>query len=129
MAAPHFLIYQSSAGSGKTYTLAKAYLGLALRRPSYYKHILAVTFTNKAMQEMKNRIIQKLSEFRQGKFDTMAREIMDEIGIPGKEFQNRCGELLVRILHGYSHFAISTIDSFFQKVIRGFAKELGLAGS
>ena len=129
MAEPNFIIYQSSAGSGKTYTLAKEYLKLALKRPSYYRHILAVTFTNKAMQEMKNRIIQKLAEFKQGQFDSMARELIQHTRDSEEEFQARCDELLTRILHGYSHFAISTIDSFFQKVIRGFAKELGLAGS
>lgn len=123
------MIYRSSAGSGKTYTLTKEYLKLALTRNGYYKHILAVTFTNKAMQEMKNRIIQKLDEFSRGECDAMAEELMLFLGLDKDAFQHRCKTLLTEILHGYSHFAISTIDAFFQKVIRSFAKELGLAGS
>lgn len=129
MAQENFVIYQSSAGSGKTYTLTREYLRLALRRPAYYRHILAVTFTNKAMQEMKNRIIGKLGEFRQGRFDSMAEELLGHTQWTKEDFRQRCDELLTHILHGYSHFAVSTIDSFFQSVIRSFAKELGLAGS
>ncbi|TRX47147.1 AAA family ATPase [Fulvivirga sp. M361] len=125
----NFIIYQSSAGSGKTYTLAKEYLKLALRRPAYYKHILAVTFTNKAMQEMKGRILQKLEEFGRGDLDAMGEELMLYTRLSPSDFQKTCARLLTEILHGYSHFSISTIDSFFQKVIRSFAKELGLAGS
>lgn len=129
MSQKNFIIYRSSAGSGKTYTLTKEYLKLALKSNRYFKHILAVTFTNKAMQEMKNRIIQKLDEFGQGKLDSMAEELMLHSGLDVHAFQIRCSELLTEILHGYSHFAVSTIDTFFQKVIRSFAKELGLAGS
>ncbi|MEO1096543.1 MAG: UvrD-helicase domain-containing protein [Bacteroidota bacterium] len=129
MSNRNFVIYKSSAGSGKTYTLTREYLKLAFTRENYYKHILAVTFTNKAMQEMKNRIIQKLDEFGQGRFDTMANDLMGHLNLEAKEFQQRSAALLSRILHGYSHFSISTIDSFFQKVIRSFSRELGLAGS
>ncbi len=124
-----FKIYQSSAGSGKTYTLTREYLKLAFTRPNYYKHILAVTFTNKAMQEMKNRIIHKLDEFSKAKFDTMAEDLMIYLNVEKSDFQNKSRELLSKILHGYSHFSVSTIDSFFQKVIRSFSRELGLAGS
>ncbi|MBL6448677.1 UvrD-helicase domain-containing protein [Fulvivirga sp. 29W222] len=129
MSQKKFVIYRSSAGSGKTYTLTKEYLKLALKSNRYFKHILAVTFTNKAMQEMKNRIIQKLDEFGHGKFDTMAEELMQHSRLDEYAFQQKCSELLTEILHGYSHFSVSTIDTFFQKVIRSFAKELGLAGS
>ncbi|UII20366.1 UvrD-helicase domain-containing protein [Fulvivirga ligni] len=129
MSAENFIIYRSSAGSGKTYTLTKEYLKLALKNTYYYKYILAVTFTNKAMQEMKNRIIQKLHEFSEGQMDGMAEELMQHSGLDENAFQLRCRAILVGILHGYSHFSISTIDAFFQKVIRSFAKELGLAGS
>ncbi|WP_343856468.1 UvrD-helicase domain-containing protein [Fulvivirga kasyanovii] len=129
MSQKKFVIYRSSAGSGKTYTLTKEYLKLALKSNRYFKHILAVTFTNKAMQEMKNRIIQKLDEFGHGKFDSMAEELMQYSGLDSYAFEQKCSELLTEILHGYSHFSVSTIDTFFQKVIRSFAKELGLAGS
>ncbi|MEM8566725.1 MAG: UvrD-helicase domain-containing protein [Bacteroidota bacterium] len=129
MSDKNFVIYKSSAGSGKTYTLTREYLKLAFTRENYYKHILAVTFTNKAMQEMKNRIIQKLNEFGQGSFDSMADDLMGHLNMEAEEFQQRSAALLSRILHGYSHFSISTIDSFFQKVIGSFSRELGLAGS
>ncbi|MBL3658069.1 UvrD-helicase domain-containing protein [Fulvivirga sediminis] len=129
MSAESFIIYRSSAGSGKTYTLTKEYLKLALKSTRYYKYILAVTFTNKAMQEMKNRIIQKLHEFSEGKMDGMAEELMAHANLDETTFQLKCRQILTEILHGYSHFSISTIDTFFQKVIRSFAKELGLAGS
>jgi len=78
---------------------------------------------------MKNRIIQKLDEFSKGQFDDMAHELIRYTGYEKPIFKERCGEILVQILHGYSHFSVSTIDSFFQKVIRSFAKEIGLAGS
>lgn len=125
----NFIIYRSSAGSGKTYTLTKEYLKLAFRHDNYYKHILAVTFTNKAMQEMKTRIINKLSGFSHGEIDAMGEEIMQYAKLDAATFQKTSRQLLTELLHGYSNFSVSTIDSFFQKVIRSFAKELGLAGT
>lgn len=124
-----FTIYRSSAGSGKTRTLAKAYLSLALRfRADYYKHILAVTFTNKATQEMKTRILQYLNTYALGKNDALALELMQELNLDPLTFKERTNELRADILHNYSQFAISTIDAFFQKVIRAFTREAGLSG-
>lgn len=124
-----FVIYRSSAGSGKTYTLVKEYLLLALKNPQEnYRHILAITFTNKAMQEMKNRIITSLAEFSTGKSHPMKDELIKSLGINEKEFLKRCKMLQEKILHEYSYFSISTIDAFFQKIIRSFTKELGLYG-
>lgn len=124
-----FSIYRSSAGSGKTRTLAKEYLKLALRfRADYYKHILAVTFTNKATQEMKTRILNYLNAFSKGQVDSLARELMQELKIDAPTFQERANDLRSDILHNYSQFSISTIDAFFQKVIRSFTREAGLSG-
>ncbi len=129
MSAKLFTIYRSSAGSGKTRTLAKAYLSLALRyRADYYKHILAVTFTNKATQEMKSRILQYLNAYALGKNDLLALELMQELNLDPLTFKERTNELRADILHNYSQFAISTIDAFFQKVIRAFTREAGLSG-
>lgn len=127
MTAP-FKIYKSSAGSGKTYTLALYYIALALREPSYYKSILAVTFTNKAMQEMKGRIIEFLDELAKGKNEALEKEIVKRTGFDPTDIRVRAGATLSAILHGYSGFAVKTIDSFFQQVLRAFTRELGLQG-
>jgi ATP-dependent helicase/nuclease subunit A len=124
-----FSIYRSSAGSGKTRTLSKEYLLLAMRfGGDYYKHILAVTFTNKATQEMKTRILGYLNAFSEGVQDSLAQEIMLELNMDSSSFQERAKRLRSEILHTYSQFSISTIDSFFQKVIRSFTREAGLSG-
>jgi ATP-dependent helicase/nuclease subunit A len=124
-----FTIYRSSAGSGKTRTLAKEYLKLALRlRSHYFKHILAVTFTNKATQEMKDRILAYLDEFANGRGGDLASELKTELQLDDSTFQQYAQEVQSAILHEYSHFSISTIDAFFQKVIRSFTREAGLTG-
>ncbi|MTI33400.1 UvrD-helicase domain-containing protein [Xanthovirga aplysinae] len=126
MEKKNFRIYRSSAGSGKTYTLAKEYLTLALQQPHYFKHILAVTFTNKATQEMKGRIIEYLDEISRGKDTTLTKELMEATQLGKRDLTKRAKKVLSAILHAYSHFTVSTIDSFFQKVIRSFAREVGL---
>lgn len=123
-----FVVYRSSAGSGKTYTLAKEYLLLSLQYPNYFKHILAVTFTNKATAEMKSRIVDYLHSFANGITNEMSKELMEKLDMNDEQFKERNEQVLSNILHGYSHFAVSTIDAFFQKVIRSFAKETGLSG-
>lgn len=124
-----FTIYRSSAGSGKTRTLAKEYLKLALQsRAGYYKHILGVTFTNKSTQEMKDRILAYLNDFSQGKQNDLSRELQDELRLDPQTFQNYAEEVRALVLHNYSQFSISTIDAFFQRVIRSFTREAGLAG-
>jgi ATP-dependent helicase/nuclease subunit A len=124
-----FTIYKSSAGSGKTRTLAKEYLKLALHfKAGYFKHILAVTFTNKATQEMKERIIHYLNAFVKGEEDSLARELKAELNLDDNSFQQNCHELRNGILHHYAQFSISTIDAFFQRVIRSFTRESGLSG-
>ncbi len=118
-----FKLYSSSAGSGKTYTLTKEYLSLVLVNPQLYRHILAVTFTNKATEEMKGRIISKLNELHQGEQSPLATELQALTQLGPEGLQHRAGEVLKTILHDYSRFAVSTIDSFFQRVLRSFAHD------
>lgn len=122
----NFKIYRSSAGSGKTYTLTKEYLLLALKSPQYFKTILAVTFTNKATQEMKSRILQQLHGLSLDKPNELQPELMAALMLDPPALKARAQEVLTKILHGYSQFSVSTIDSFFQKVIRAFTREIGL---
>lgn len=126
MPLENFTIYRSSAGSGKTYTLTKEYLKLAFRHPAYYRQILAVTFTNKATREMKGRIIQQLHLISEGGDDALTHELRSALNMTREIMMARAREVLSAILHGYAHFSVSTIDSFFQKVIRSFAREMGL---
>jgi ATP-dependent helicase/nuclease subunit A len=120
----NFVIYKSSAGSGKTYTLVKEYLKLAFKSANEYRHILAVTFTNKAAEEMKSRIINSLIALSQGSDKVFEQQLIDE-GVNG-DIRYKASELLQNILHKYSYFSVTTIDSFFHKIIRAFAKELAL---
>ncbi|HEY3404859.1 MAG TPA: UvrD-helicase domain-containing protein [Ohtaekwangia sp.] len=129
-----FSIYRSSAGSGKTRTLAKEYLKLALRYPEYFRYILAMTFTNKSTQEMKDRIIRYLDDFTSGKSEDLALEIIADFQNEGRTFstdqlRERSREVLTLVLHQYAQFSISTIDAFFQRVIRSFTRETGLLGN
>ncbi|MDN3203273.1 UvrD-helicase domain-containing protein [Algoriphagus sediminis] len=123
-----FIIYKSSAGSGKTFTLTLEYLKLALKYPGAYKQILAVTFTNKATQEMKERILEFLlrlsSEVSADEF--LDQQLMMALGFDEAQLKKAARNTLLDILHGYGYFSVSTIDSFFQKVIRSFAREMDL---
>ncbi len=122
-------IYKASAGSGKTFKLTLGYMELLFRNPQSYRHILAVTFTNKAASEMKSRILERLfrlSELKDGELSEDLRELMRSTGLPPSEITDRSGKLLVSILNDYSRFSVGTIDRFFQGVIRAFAREIGL---
>ncbi len=125
----NFTIYRSSAGSGKTFTLVKEYLKIVLRDPQEYKHILAITFTNKATEEMKTRIIQYLMEMADGKDPDMKQVIQEEVKhYPQKlDIQDRAQKALNNILHNYSKFSVSTIDHFFSQLVRALARELKLS--
>lgn len=128
--AKAFTIYRSSAGSGKTRTLAKEYIKLALRWQSdYYRHILAVTFANKATQEMKERILLYLDQFARGEKNNLSEEVKAELNLTDTQLKEKSAEVLSSLLHHYSQFSISTIDSFFQRVIRSFTREAGLLGN
>lgn len=124
-----FSIYRSSAGSGKTRTLAREYLRLALRhKAGYFRHILAVTFTNKATQEMKDRILLYLDDFARGRPNDLANELMRDLKLDEATFRGNSEQVLTSILHDYSQFSICTIDAFFQRVIRAFTREAELTG-
>lgn len=123
-----FIIYKSSAGSGKTYTLAMEYLKLAMEHPFAFRQILAVTFTNKATREMKERILQVLARLRvrvQAE-EKMDMKLMEHLRFSEDQLKKRAGEVLTAILHHYADFSVSTIDSFFQRVVRAFAREIDL---
>jgi len=120
-------LYRASAGSGKTFRLARDYVLLLLQNPDLFRNILAVTFTNKAADEMKGRIIKKLFEISTSENETDYTDyFVIETGLSRKDVRERSGRILKSILHQYSFFSVQTIDSFFQKVIRGFIRELGL---
>lgn len=127
------ILYKASAGSGKTYTLAKEYLKIVILNPYDYNKILAVTFTKKATAEMKSRIIEYLSmlEQKDNKVSRLRNTIISEINTSKNidvsgQFDKNVHTALQLILHDYSNFNISTIDSFFQSIIRAFTKELDL---
>jgi ATP-dependent exoDNAse (exonuclease V) beta subunit len=131
-----FTVYKSSAGSGKTYTLVKEYLRLAIPDPSGFRRILAVTFTNKAAAEMKDRIIRRLQEIAESRLKSpsdavagLITEIEKETGLTEERIVANAEEVLTRILHDYSDFAVSTIDSFVHRIVKSFAFDLRLPSS
>ena len=119
-------VYKASAGSGKTFRLAIEYMKLALTSESNYRHILAVTFTNKATAEMKSRIIGELHHLAKGQHSVYMDVLTKELGWHPMQIERQAQLVLKRILHDYSRFSISTIDSFFQRVIKAFNRELGI---
>lgn len=124
-------ILQASAGSGKTFSLTAHYLTLLFSGDNKYREILAVTFTNKATEEMKTRILEVLLGLAKGnpskKIDDYRILILKAYPIlSAQELQFKADKIYRKILHDYSRFSVSTIDGFVQKVIRGFAFELGL---
>jgi len=128
-----FTIYNASAGSGKTYTLVKNYLLKILSSPDKgrYKQILAVTFTNKAVAEMKERILNSLHGFSQSNLSaehkSMFNEIKTTLNVSETELQKKSKEVLHYLLHNYTAFNVQTIDKFTQSVIRTFAFDLNLS--
>ncbi|GAB2868815.1 UvrD-helicase domain-containing protein [Hymenobacter ruber] len=128
---PSFRIYSSSAGSGKTYQLTKEYLLLALGSdsPEYFKHVLAITFTNDAAGEMKHRIVDALRNFAYpaaGKTDGLLADIAAELKLPETDVRRRAAETFRLVLYHYADFGVSTIDSFVQRIVTAFTRELGL---
>jgi len=119
-------IYSASAGSGKTFKLAGIYLAHLFRSKYNYRKILAVTFTNKATAEMKNRILDQLNFIASGGKSDYLPGLLKETGKSEETLRKEAKEILFAILHDYSRFSVCTIDAFFQKVIRSFARETGL---
>jgi len=132
LSSASFDIYNASAGSGKTYTLVKEYLKILFKSPykNAYKNILAITFTNKAVGEMKVRIIETLKIFASDAVlenpNSMFTAICEELDISPRKLSEKAKTILENIIHNYAAFDISTIDKFTQKVIRAFAYDLQL---
>ncbi len=120
-------VYKASAGSGKTFRLVVEYLKLILDNPFNYRHILAVTFTNKATNEMKSRILKELNLIANGKNSATIEVLKKETGKSEQFIRERAHQVLKNILHDYNRFSINTIDSFTQKVIKSFNRELGIS--
>jgi ATP-dependent exoDNAse (exonuclease V) beta subunit len=141
---PKFKIYSSSAGSGKTYTLTKEYLKLALKTdsPYYFRRILAITFTNDAANEMKERILKALrnfaddgdlSEREKAQSDSMLAQITEELNaaepfaiVTDDIIRHRAAQTYKKIIHEYSDFAVCTIDSFVNRIVSAFTEELNI---
>jgi ATP-dependent helicase/nuclease subunit A len=119
-------IYSASAGSGKTYKLTSIYLAHLFRSRYSYRKILAVTFTNKATAEMKSRILDHLHKLANGENSDYLSDLVKSTGRTEEWIRNESKEILNSILHDFSRFSVSTIDSFFLKVLRAFAREVGL---
>ena len=119
-------IYRASAGSGKTFSLAREYIRLLIEFPDNYKNILAVTFTNKATEEMKTRIIREIHKLASGEPSGYFDDLSSYFAISEEKIRNRAELILQKLLHDYSRFSVTTIDSFFQIVIRSFTRETGL---
>src|SRR5680860_900233 len=119
-------VYKASAGSGKTFQLVVEYLKLLLKNPNNYKHILAVTFTNKATNEMKTRILEQL-HFLGNNQPSSYLQILQNNTFSEKEIRDKAKQVLKNILHDYNRFSINTIDSFTQKIIKSFNRELGIS--
>ncbi|MBQ2132512.1 MAG: UvrD-helicase domain-containing protein, partial [Bacteroidales bacterium] len=119
-------VLKASAGAGKTHRLTGEYMELLFSKPFAFKHILAVTFTNKATDEMKQRILEQLHLLSQpGEKSDYLERIMNFTGKDEVWVREKAKEILVSILHDYTSFRVSTIDKFFQLVMRSFARELG----
>ena len=124
-------VYKASAGSGKTFTLATQYIKLLVVNPASYRNILAVTFTNKATEEMKMRILSQLYGIWKRLPDSAdyTRAICQATGYPEGQVSQRAGEALHLLLHNYNYFRVETIDTFFQSVLRNLARELDLTAN
>ncbi|MCO6025098.1 UvrD-helicase domain-containing protein [Prevotella cerevisiae] len=124
-------VYSASAGAGKTFKLATQYISLLILNPLSYRSILAVTFTNKATEEMKMRILSQLYGISKGLNDSKAylNEIISTTGLQKPMIKQRASWILKLLLHHYDDFKVETIDAFFQTVLRNLAYELNLTAN
>lgn len=125
-------VYKASAGSGKTFTLAKVYMSMVISNPASYRSILAVTFTNKATEEMKTRIISQLYGIahhlpESGEYLKQIKETLPHLS--EKQIEENAGLALKLLIHNYHYFRVQTIDTFFQSVLRNLARELDLTAN
>ena len=122
-----FWVYNASAGSGKTYILVKEFLKVILQNPiETYQNILAMTFTNKAATEMKQRILTSLKEFSSRRDSDLLEDLHSQMGWEKEKIYEKSQKVLKHLLEHYSNFNITTIDAFTHKIIRTFAKDLGI---
>ena len=129
-------ILTASAGSGKTYSLAREYIYNTLRNqpgasdadfnPNIYRTILAVTFTNKATEEMKSRILSQINNLATGQKCEFLEDLIQMTSLSEPQLRERALQVRSAILHDYSRFSILTNDTFFQRIVRAFAKELNI---
>lgn len=126
-----FIVYKSSAGSGKTFTLVREYLKIVLQNPEQFRQVLAITFTNKAANEMKERVIKNLillaepeNNRREDAIKYLLPQLVEHLKLSEAQIKSRASIVLRLIMHHYAEFAISTIDSFTHRVIRTFAHDL-----
>jgi ATP-dependent exoDNAse (exonuclease V) beta subunit len=126
----NFVVYKSSAGSGKTYTLVREYLKLALADPhrltKAFRQILAITFTNKAAAEMKERILNALKQISNAEKTPLSADLQKELKISETDLHARCEELHSSLLHQYADFSVCTIDSFVYRIVKRFSLDLQL---
>ena len=121
-------VYKASAGSGKTFTLATEYISLLVENPMSYRTILAVTFTNKATEEMKMRILSQLYGIwkQLPDSDKYLKKVQEKTGLDAEVISQRAGIGLSNLLNNYNFFRVETIDTFFQSILRNMARELDL---
>lgn len=124
-----FQVYNASAGSGKTFTLVKEYLKILLSSENIFtfQRVLAITFTNKAAAEMKERVLKSLQSFSNDEPNALKAILLEETSIDQETLKSRSQRILQAILQNYSAFYITTIDSFTYKIIKSFAFDLGLS--
>ena len=121
-------VYRASAGAGKTHKLTGEYLTLLFTGPGAFRRILAVTFTNKATDEMKTRIVDELYNLASGRKSDYVELLKSAYSLTEIQVRKQAAQILIDILHDYSAFNISTIDRFFQQTMRAFTREIGLQG-
>ncbi|MEZ4756979.1 MAG: UvrD-helicase domain-containing protein [Flavobacteriales bacterium] len=128
-----FHVLRSSAGAGKTHALVKHYLGLCLgsEEAAAYRHVLALTFTNKAAHEMKERAVRYLRSLAtgavpEGALQDVVQHLHEQAGLSGQPLMDRADRMLRHMLHHWSDVSISTIDAFTQRIVRPFARDLQL---
>ncbi len=125
-------LFSASAGAGKTFNLVAHFLSLSLQwpNPASYFQILAITFTNKATAEMKNRVVETLQDWEQtppgSKSQALLNQVVTLTNLPELEVKKRAQKLLRHIIHHYGHLSISTIDAFQHRIVRTFAQDLEL---
>lgn len=124
-----FQVYNASAGSGKTFTLVKEYLKILLKTENIFafQQVLAITFTNKAANEMKERVLRRLQDFSEKRDSDLLTMLSQELEMDKDVLAKRSSSVLNAILQNYSAFYITTIDSFTYKLIKSFSFDLGLS--